>query len=66
MSESQEIMNAIGQVVAFTGMRLETSDAVLFMNDWESRDAEARARGTYDHGRWSFPGLVHGRWYCCR
>jgi hypothetical protein len=36
------------------------------MNDWAGRDAFAKAHGTYDNGRFSYKGTIHGRWYCCK
>jgi hypothetical protein len=33
-------------------------------NNWATRDNMARGWGTFDSGRFSFPGNVGGRWYC--
>jgi len=48
------------------GTMVETAEYMAIFNDWNARDKAARAFGTYDNGRFSFAGKVHGKWFACR
>jgi hypothetical protein len=60
------VLGILGDLFPFNGTRKEADDYVAYFNDWESRDKEARARGTYDQGRFSFAGKTNGKWFACR
>lgn len=47
------------------GVMKDVGYAVAFFNDWEARDKAAKAFGTYEQGRFSFAGTVHGKWFAC-
>jgi len=58
------LLNSVGLVPS--GTVEETGAFYCILNDWSGRDSMARALGSYDTGRFSVAGQVHGRWYCCR
>ena len=60
------IENALASIgLVASGYIKENESYFAVLNEWETRDQIARAQRTYNHGRFSYPGTVHGRWYCC-
>lgn len=63
---TQVVLNILDHFgIVLNGTVKDCGNYMAFMNDWEARDSRAHAEGTFEDGRFSYQGTVHGRWYCC-
>ena len=57
-------LNTVVHYTAVSGTQRDFGEYIGWLNNWKARDAYAHSHNTFDNGRFSFDGAVHGKWYC--